>query len=151
MVTWSSCYRFILSWRLLLNYNLKREPIYTLLSYSIIISISIEQHLISCVDMRRWLIWPCKMWLWEQRKWKHFRNNHNKSRPWNTNQVPLVRRAAKEEVEEEAREELREKRRGTSASLVAGSRVREGAGRRSRHSERPTRRKRSEKSEGWKL
>lgn len=36
-------------------------------------------------------------------------------------QVPFVRRAAKEEELEEAREEVREKRRGTSASLTAGS------------------------------
>lgn len=43
-----------------------------------------------------------------------------------------MRRVAKEELEEDAREEVREKRRGTSASLAAGSGVREEAGRRKR-------------------
>ena len=38
--------------------------------------------------------------------------------------LPFVRRMAEEEEEEEAKEDVREKRRGISASLTAGSRVR---------------------------
>lgn len=72
-------------------------------------------------------------------------------RPWTANQVPFVRRAAKEEEEEEAREEVREKRRGTSASLAAGSTAREELARRGRHGEAARDRRRQKHGEKeWK-
>lgn len=62
--------------------------------------------------------------------------------------VPLVRRVAKEEEEEEAREEVSEKRRGTSASLAAGSTGGEGRGSRKSHGRRQASRDGKSKIDG---